>query len=156
MTHSVLASFDPLATHPFTNNSGLMPKPAAPSKYPHPAPSHAKSTMPMTTQPNTRPRTPTQHNKSNVHIHAPQPTRSSPAKQSSHHSRGPIFVPFRPERSSPELDDILLRKKVSDVLSNKQTWSIDQAPVPPHSKPLTSSTVPRTKKTAPSLQSQQQ
>lgn len=44
--------------------------------------------------------------------------------------RQPIFVPFRPERSSPDLDDILLKKKVHDVMNNKETWSIDRAGVP--------------------------
>lgn len=32
-------SFDPFATHPFTNNSGVMPLPPPPSKYPYPLPS---------------------------------------------------------------------------------------------------------------------
>ncbi|KAJ3482664.1 hypothetical protein NLI96_g6832 [Meripilus lineatus] len=69
----------------------------------------------------------------NIPLHAPQPKRSTP--KPSPNTRGPIFVPFRPEQSSPDLDDILLRKKVSDVLSNKQqTWSIDQAHVPSSSK----------------------
>lgn len=39
----------------------------------------------------------------------------------------PVFVPFRPDRSSPDLDDILLKKKVQDAMANKQTWSIDLA-----------------------------
>ncbi|KAH9926112.1 uncharacterized protein B0H18DRAFT_1094744 [Fomitopsis serialis] len=85
-TQTAFSSFDPLATHPFTNNSGLLPKPTAPS--------HTKST-------------------------------SSGPK--------PIFVPFRPERSSPELDDILLKKRVSDVFANKDTWSIDQLEYAPGS-----------------------
>lgn len=113
MSQSALASFDPLATHPFTNNSGLMPKPVAPSKYPHPVPSilptHAAHAVPM---------------------HAPQPKRSPQTAQSGRGARGPIFVPFRPERSSPDLDDILLKKKVADVLTNKQSWSIDQSRAP--------------------------
>ena len=39
MSHSVLASFDPLAVHPFTNTSGLLPKPTPPSQYPRSLPS---------------------------------------------------------------------------------------------------------------------
>ena len=117
MTHSVLSSFDPLATHPFTNNSGLLPKPAAPSKYPLPIPTS---------------RTSAQTSSSSTPIHAPQPSRSPPTSRSTKSNagtRGPIFVPFRPERSSPDLEDILLKKKVSDVLTNKQSWSIDQTNV---------------------------
>ncbi|KAH8108171.1 hypothetical protein BXZ70DRAFT_43669 [Cristinia sonorae] len=123
MSHSVLASFDPLATHPFTNNSGLMPKPTPPSQYPLPIPSSAKASS-----------APSAPSKQNVlPVYAPQPKpagqqRLSPGKTN---TKGPIFVPFRPERSSPDLDDILLKKKVSDAFANKQTWSIDQARVPP-------------------------
>lgn len=58
------------------------------------------------------------------------PLAACPPKKSHGHGKGPIFVPFRPDRSSPDLDDILLKKKVSDVLSNKQQWSIDQTSVP--------------------------
>ena len=64
-------------------------------------------------------------------MHAPQPKHASPAKKAgSSPAKAPVFVPFRPERSSPDLEDILLKKKVSDALAKKQTWSIDQAPVP--------------------------
>ncbi|THH32981.1 hypothetical protein EUX98_g1204 [Antrodiella citrinella] len=120
MSHSILASFDPLATHPFTNNSGLMPKPTPPSQYPLPIPSSQQRQK-------TAPSAPSKQH--TLPMHAPQPMsqRSSPMKNG---SRAPIFVPFRPERSSPELDDILLKKKVSDAFSNKQTWSIDQARLP--------------------------
>ena len=113
------SSFDPLATHPFTNNSGLLPKPAAPSMFPHPAALKSSYAAAPT------------------HMHAPQPqagSRRAPAPAHAHaqnHGPRPVFVPFRPERSSPELDDILLRKRVADVLTNKhQPWSIDQSTVP--------------------------
>lgn len=113
MSHSVLASFDPLAVHPFTNTSGLLPKPAQPSQYPMPLPSPATlaSTAPSA-------------------LHAPQPKHASPSKgqPAKGGAKAPIFVPFRPERSSPDLEDILLKKKVSDALGGKQPWSIDQAP----------------------------
>ena len=118
---SVLASFDPLAVHPFTNTSGLLPKPAAPSQYPMPLP--PPSTLAAPTAPATN-GTPA--------VHAPQPKRASPATKSPSKgapAKGPIFVPFRPERSSPDLEDILLKKKVSDALANKQPWGIDAAPV---------------------------
>ncbi|KAI0730115.1 hypothetical protein C8Q72DRAFT_746527, partial [Fomitopsis betulina] len=111
-TRTAFASFDPLATHPFTNNSGLLPKPVAPSQFPRhiPTPLRDATAAPL----------------SNANaIHAPLPRKApSPAKTTSSGPR-PIFVPFRPERSSPDLDDILLKKKVSDVFANKNTWSID-------------------------------
>lgn len=119
MSHSsVLASFDPLAVHPFTNTSGLLPKPAAPSQYPLPLPSPAT----LATAPAPAPS-----------VVAPQPKRAGGPTHSGGAARtqkGPIFMPFRPERSSPDLEDILLKKKVHDVLANKQTWSIDHAPAP--------------------------
>ncbi|KAI0747679.1 hypothetical protein C8Q80DRAFT_1219147 [Daedaleopsis nitida] len=117
MSNSVLSSFDPLATHPFTNNSGLLPKPAAPSQFPHP-PSASKAhpapgNIILTTAP----------------VHAPQPKRAYPAKTSSSGPK-PVFVPFRPERSSPDLEDILLRKKFADAFQGKASWGIDQVAVP--------------------------
>ncbi|KAI1788484.1 N-terminal glutamine amidase-domain-containing protein [Ganoderma leucocontextum] len=129
MSNSVLSSFDPLATHPFTNNSGLLPKPAAPSQYPHPVPSssaHAPAQGPiiLTTTP----------------VHAPQPKRASPVKTNSRSSAPkPIFVPFRPERGSPDLEDILLKKKFSDAFQGKAQWGIDQVTLAPAPAPIRSS-----------------
>ncbi|KAH9842531.1 uncharacterized protein C8Q71DRAFT_207363 [Rhodofomes roseus] len=127
-TQTAFSSFDPLATHPFTNNSGLLPKPAAPSQFPRPIPATLKAdaaTVPV----------PSSHNA----IRAPQPRKAPPPSKSSAKSASsgprPIFVPFRPERSSPELDDILLKKRVSDVFANKNTWSIDQLEYAPGSSP---------------------
>ena len=124
MSNSVLSSFDPLATHPFTNNSGLLPKPVAPSQYPHHVPSskahphaHAPAQGPiiLTTTP----------------VHAPQPKRALPPKANSHSGPKPIFVPFRPERGSPDLEDILLKKKFSDAFQGKAQWGIDQVTLSP-------------------------
>ncbi|GBE82629.1 hypothetical protein BKA93DRAFT_815622 [Sparassis latifolia] len=129
MSQPVLASFDPLATHPFTNNSGLLPKPAAPSQFP----------LPISSSLRTAATSPSRRDSTAPPLLAPQPTRASPrskaAKSAAGSTHRPIFVPFRPERSSPELDDILLRKKFSDIFANKQSWSIDQAvvPLPSHS-----------------------
>lgn len=114
MSHSILKNFDPHAVHPFTNSSGLMPKPTPPSQYPHPLPSPATIATPPT----------------GGFMHAPQPSRALPQKKPSGTRQQPIFVPFRPDRSSPDLDDILLKKKVHDAMANKQTWSIDHAGVP--------------------------
>ena len=112
MSSSAFASFDPLAVHPFTNSSGLLPKPAPPSQYPHPLPSPATLATPSAPLPG--------------FVHAPTPKHKVPQ---STHRKQPIFVPFRPDRSSPDLDDILLKKKVHDVMTNKETWSIDRAGV---------------------------
>ena len=120
MSQSVLASFDPLAVHPFTNTSGLMPKPAAPSQYPHLLPSPATLATPPPPMSTATP---------GGFVHSPKPSRAmSPKKNGS--GKGPVFVPFCPDRSSPDLDEILLKKQVSDVLANKQPWCIDQASVP--------------------------
>lgn len=127
MSSSVFSKFDPLATHPFTNNSGLMPKPAAPSQYPHAIPTAAKA-IPGSESVNLRAPAPASSTPSAVR--APQPKRASSNYHSSSSGARPIFVPFRPERSSPELDDILLKKKVSDAFANKASWSIDQSVVP--------------------------
>jgi len=118
-TQTAFSSFDPLATHPFTNNSGLLPKPTAPSQFPHSIPAPLKANV----------ATALERSAPNA-IRAPHPRKAPSATQSSTKSTSsgpkPIFVPFRPERSSPELDDILLKKRVSDVFANKDTWSIDQ------------------------------
>lgn len=115
MSNSVLSSFDPLATHPFTNNSGLLPKPAPPSQFPHASKAAHTSHGPiiLTTTP----------------LQAPQPKRASPAKSNSSAPK-PVFVPFRPERSSPDLEDILLKKKFSDAFQGKASWGIDQVVLP--------------------------
>ena len=118
-SRSALASFDPLAVHPFTNSSGLLPQPTPPSQYPH------LLTSPATSNGSSPSSSPTPGL-----VHAPQPRLASPGVKKSHSARAPIFVPFRPERSSPELDEILLKKKISDALSHKETWSIDQTALP--------------------------
>ncbi|KAH9857638.1 hypothetical protein C2E23DRAFT_881223 [Lenzites betulinus] len=117
MSNSVLKSFDPLATHPFTNNSGLLPKPVAPSQYPHHSPSKAAPANNASQGPII------------LTTHAPQPKRAAPPKSSSSGPK-PIFVPFRPERSSPDLEDILLKKKFVDAFHGKGSWGIDSVPLP--------------------------
>lgn len=89
MTRShLLDSFDPFATHPFTNNSGLKPLPPSPSLSPVLMPSD------LPTSSSSAP---------NLHTSQPVPLPSSPQA-----TTPPIFVPYRRDTSSPEL---VLRKK---------------------------------------------
>ncbi|EAU88228.1 hypothetical protein CC1G_03900 [Coprinopsis cinerea okayama7 len=115
MASSPLGSFDPFATHPFTNGSGIIPQAPYPSQYPmqfasaqrqsqtyYPSspPTHYSSYAPSSTSsgastPSTSPSTP---------LYSPRPHRASPSNAK------PIFVPFqRSDASSPEL---VLKKKV--------------------------------------------
>ena len=142
MSNSVLSSFDPLATHPFTNNSAVLPKPAAPSQYPHHVPASSKSVHSAAhPHPHAHPHAHAQgpiilattpapaHG--HGHVHAPQPKRAAaPAKAGSSSGPKPIFVPFRPDRSSPDLEDILLKKKFADAFQGKAQWGIDQVAPP--------------------------
>jgi len=114
---SALKSFDPHAIHPFTNNNALQryPPPAPPSKYPRPIPSsfdqytagtpaHTQAPRQSSSTPNT--------------IHSPEPRRpialANPQQPSN--AVKPIFYTFSQDRSSPELEEILLRKKLTQAL----------------------------------------
>ncbi|KIM80795.1 hypothetical protein PILCRDRAFT_822073 [Piloderma croceum F 1598] len=107
-------NFDPLATHPFTNTSGLAPQPLQPSKYPYPIstpPHNVNSKSDASTSPPSSPP-----------IHSPRPRRGSPSKPSSGQTK-PIFVPFRQDRSSPDLGDILSKKKSPSSFDSKLSSS---------------------------------
>lgn len=120
---SSLKHFNPFDTHPFTNNNALerYPPPAKPSQYPRPIPpSVAQYTAgtpahmqqaPRQSAPNT--------------IHSPEPRRPIPLvnpQQSTNpsHQRHPkqVFTLFTQDRSSPELEEILLRKKLTQTLGS--------------------------------------
>lgn len=106
-TMSNLSSFNPFATHPFTNNSGLAPQPPRPSKYPHPIPSPSHLVAPQTSSP---------------YVKSPQPQRG--AGNPGNAPTKPIFVPFRQDNSSPELGDILSKNRSpSSLQSNLSTMS---------------------------------
>ncbi|KDQ59506.1 hypothetical protein JAAARDRAFT_33082 [Jaapia argillacea MUCL 33604] len=128
MSNSVLASFDPFAVHPFTNSSGLMAPPPPPSQFPrHPPspPQHATEGA-HSTAPTSPPVSPSSSPIPPATIHAPRPRRAnSPPQVSSTSPPKAIFVPFRPERSSPDLGDILVKKKVTYWGSTKK--SADEA-----------------------------
>jgi hypothetical protein len=114
---SLLESFDPFATHPFTNGCGVLPQPPPPSLYAVPIPSsHSKpiglSKYPdLSTFASTTPSSsPTQSLNATAPLLSPQPQRpslSSSATPSSPPGRQ-IFVPFRKDTSSP---DLVLKKK---------------------------------------------
>ncbi|KAF8803506.1 hypothetical protein BYT27DRAFT_7259966 [Phlegmacium glaucopus] len=103
----LLDSFDPFATHPFTNNSGLTPPPPLPSLYPSsihsqliPASSSSIQTVNLVSLSlNTSPLASPPLQKQPVPLSSPVATPSrSP----------PIFVPYRRDTSSP---DLVLKKK---------------------------------------------
>lgn len=100
MTRSpLLDSFDPFATHPFTNNSGLEPPPPLPSPYPSSI-SPTQSVNPSSTESLTTSSPKLQK----------QPV-SPPSSPSSPQANTPIFVPFRVDTSSPDLElDMILKK----------------------------------------------
>ncbi|RDB24107.1 hypothetical protein Hypma_008726 [Hypsizygus marmoreus] len=113
MPHSdpLLDSFDPLATHPFTNNSGLAPDPPMPSQYSIPIPSPRipthlptfSSSPGTSSSPSSQPST-----SPDTRLKAPQPRRITAPPTSRSSVARPIFIPFRQETSSP---DLVLRKK---------------------------------------------
>ncbi|KAI0035961.1 hypothetical protein K488DRAFT_42205 [Vararia minispora EC-137] len=113
-SQSPLSSFDPFATHPFTNNQGLMPHPPPPSKYPRGVnPAYGYQPSAPATPPSgiSQPSTP---------LAAPLPTiyppRMTPPAVSAPPNRG-IFYTYTPERrGTPELEDILAKKQ------RPQTW----------------------------------
>lgn len=116
----ILESFDPFATHPFTNGSGLMPRPPKPSQYPIPIPSprqtstfsssyspptsQSASTSPTSSMTSCSPSSPPTAPQPRRH-----PTSTSPPRFPTSSSQQPIFVPFRKETSSP---DLVLKRKV--------------------------------------------
>jgi len=119
---TALKHFNPFDTHPFTNNNVLdrHPPPTGPSKYPLPIPS---SVSQYTTGTPAHMQTPRQSSSTSGTIHSPEPRRPIPlvnAQQSSNaaHQRRQkqIFVTWQQDRSSPELEEILLRKKLTQAL----------------------------------------
>lgn len=112
MDQSALKSFNPFITHPFTNNNALKsnPLPAKPSDQPRSIPSSAaqySANAPGQIQ-----------RQSSTTIHSPQPSRPiTLAKQQSvqRHPKA-IFTTFQQDRYSPELEEILLKKKLMQAL----------------------------------------
>lgn len=114
----VPGSFNPHAIHPFTNNNVVdsYKSPPPPSQYPRPIPS---STTQYTISSPSSVQSSRQPSPSGT-VHSPQPRRAVPpvnAQQSFNAAQPkPIFFPFHQDRSSPELEEILLRKKLTRTL----------------------------------------
>ncbi|KIK06534.1 hypothetical protein K443DRAFT_263589 [Laccaria amethystina LaAM-08-1] len=107
----LLDSFDPFATHPFTNNSGVVPQPPQPSLYPIPMPSlrpcpSYTSSYPVDSTPPSFPANSTQNSPP---LRSPIPQKHGPVSTILPSSpTRPIFTAFQREVSSP---DLLLKKK---------------------------------------------
>ncbi|KAF9566343.1 hypothetical protein CPC08DRAFT_814910 [Agrocybe pediades] len=117
----LLASFDPFATHPFTNNSGVIPEPPSPSMYPVAIPSAFSSQTRHPSHPSDMPayynfstsfstKMSTSPSRTLTSRLSPQPRYHSPSPQSSPSSpsREIFNVPCRKHTSSP---DLVLKKK---------------------------------------------
>ena len=122
MSQIVPPSFDPFATHPFTNNSGIPPQAPQPYPYPRPIPSahfhaqHASSGLPNPSQASSLPTAQTP-----MTVHAPQPSRPHAHSSASAPVQKPVFEPFKLERSSPDLKDVLAKKGGSKSKVNAKT-----------------------------------
>ncbi|KAJ2925200.1 hypothetical protein H1R20_g11864, partial [Candolleomyces eurysporus] len=114
----LLGSFDPFATHPFTNGSGLVPAGPQPSEYLMPMPSrsakpayHASASYSYTASPGSSGASTPASTHASTPMHSPRPTGGKP-----------IFVPFqRSDTSSPEL---VLKKKVPYLAGNRLSPSL--------------------------------
>ena len=93
MSNATLKSFDPFATHPFTNSQGLQKEPPHPQTYSNR--SAAPSSLPTQQTP--------------APIHSPMPRQAT-----QHQQQKPIFTPFHKDRASPDLPvDALMKKSTS-------------------------------------------
>lgn len=116
----LLESFDPFATHPFTNIRGVMPEPPSPSAYLMPVPQTRDTTK--------HPRYPSTSTSASFNvcpvghrsIRSPQPRRHppqySPTGMSPTSPTRQIFVPCRKPTSSP---DLVLKKKAPSTQSDE-------------------------------------
>ncbi|KAH8117520.1 hypothetical protein DFH11DRAFT_1022124 [Phellopilus nigrolimitatus] len=118
----VPASFDPFATHPFTNINNIPPQAPAPYPYPRPIPAaHDYTHHPHhhPAAPPLAPSAPSSLPTAQTPVHAPQAARAGPPLLAGLASASPaagaaarqhVFEPFKLERSSPELQDVLAKK----------------------------------------------
>lgn len=112
MSQIVPSSFDPFATHPFTNNSGIPPQAPQPYPYPRPIPSaHQQQQQANAGKPNPAQASSLPTAQTPMTMHAPQPQRARPnASGTPAQTRQPVFEPFKLDRSSPDLKDVLAKK----------------------------------------------
>ena len=114
------SGFDPLAVNFFTNGNALKrnPPPVPPSQYPrHIASSQYTSGVPAHMQ------SPRQSSSTSSIIHSPEPRRptamASPQQSSNstnQRQQKQVFDLFQQDRASPDLEEILLRKKLTQAL----------------------------------------
>lgn len=104
-SQSILSSFNPHAVHPFTA-AGTSQSPAHHHPARTPKPSSHPSQAQTITYNSTASQQPPHTSPTQTTVQSPQPRPASKHPPSSQ----PIFTPFRLERSSPELRDILVKK----------------------------------------------
>ncbi|KAH7910647.1 hypothetical protein BJ138DRAFT_1152420 [Hygrophoropsis aurantiaca] len=105
MAESPLASFNPFAAHPFTNGSGIVP--------PHPVEAPADTSR-YNFQSSVAP---TMFPESDLSQKSPVVQSRKPQRyklQAPGHTE-PIFVPFRPEKASPDLSEILVSESSTTI-----------------------------------------
>lgn len=120
---SALNRFNPFETHPFTDNNALKrhPPPAPPSTYPRPIPSSVSQYTAGTPAHMQSPRQPSSTSST---VHSPVPMRPIPLANSQQPSSATqrrqkhIFTPFHQDRASPDLEEILLRTKLTKTLGH--------------------------------------
>lgn len=123
MSQIVPSSFDPFATHPFTNNSGIPPQAPQPYPYPRPIPSaHQQQQQANAGKPNPAQASSLPTAQTPMTMHAPQPQRARPnATGTPAQTRQPVFEPFKLDRSSPDLKDVLAKKSSVKAKADAKT-----------------------------------
>lgn len=104
---SLPGSFDPFATHPFTNNSGLFPESPQPSQYLMPTPSRGGKSSSSHYSAYSYPASHSSSGASTPSSHPSTPLYSPRAQPMGQ----PIFTPYR--RSEASSPDLVLKKKVA-------------------------------------------
>ncbi len=107
-------SFNPFATHPFTNGSGVVPRPPPPTYQVHIPSSHARTYYAETMAPEALALSTSMESTSSISssnsnassqsttpLHSPKPSRIAPFAPPA--TARQIFVPFRKDASTPEL-----------------------------------------------------
>ncbi|KAI5124493.1 hypothetical protein M0805_003020 [Coniferiporia weirii] len=113
MSQTVPSSFDPFAMHHFTNINNIPPQAPAPYAYPRPVPTTHSYGHQYSSHAPPAPSAPSSLPTAQTPVYAPQPVRASPPGASPQATHQPVFEPFRLERASPDLQDVLAKKSTS-------------------------------------------